>query len=279
MSIYFKNLDLSLIHKKRKAQLRRKTVNPFPFKLYKMLQDAHHKGWEDVVSWGPDGLSLQVHDIDRFMADVLPAYFSQTKFKSFQRQLNFYGFTRAMGATSECAYCHRFLIRGNQEMCKKIVRAEKQEKRSSPLSSIRGIKEESLPILQTAPLEVFLIDDTPLPLVQQCIESTHYSTYFESSSSTQSVDEQSLPMPQLPQEVFYTDDIPLPVVQESANDSKISTSFGFIEDDMNFFFGLNDFEIASDNSASFGGKSFHLLSTADERIIIWFYQFVKRSTI
>jgi len=73
----------------------------------------------------------------------------------------------------------------------------------------------------------------------------------------------------MPQEAFYNEDISLPgVVQQSANDTNFSTSFGDIEDDLDSLFPSHDFENGSNDSASFGGKSFHLLSNADERIAI-----------
>jgi hypothetical protein len=44
MSIYFKNIDLSKIIKKSKKPRRRKLINPFPIKLYQMLQEAARNG-------------------------------------------------------------------------------------------------------------------------------------------------------------------------------------------------------------------------------------------
>jgi hypothetical protein len=123
MSIYLKNLDLSKIIKRgSKKPRRRKLINPFPIKLYQMLQEAAQNGREDIVGWAPDGLSFQVHDSERFVTEVLSLHFNQTKYKSFQRQLSFYGFKRRVDGSVDGSYSHNFFIRGNKEMCKKIVR-------------------------------------------------------------------------------------------------------------------------------------------------------------
>ena len=67
----------------------------FPYKLYDMLEEADLKGFADIVSWLPNRMSFQVHDVPAFVEKVLPQYFgSQTHFRSFQRQLNFYSFVR-----------------------------------------------------------------------------------------------------------------------------------------------------------------------------------------
>jgi hypothetical protein len=123
MSIYFKNLDLSKMNSPKKPRSR-KPSNQFPVKLYQMLEDVAQTGKEDIVGWAPDGLSFRVHDTEPFMKEVLPLYFNQTKYKSFLRQLNFYGFTRITEGPLELqgSYSNKFFIRGKREMCKNITR-------------------------------------------------------------------------------------------------------------------------------------------------------------
>jgi hypothetical protein len=124
MSIYFKNLDLSKINKRPKKPRIRKPTKPFPLKLYQMLEDVAQTGKEDIVGWAPDGLSFRVHDTEPFMKEVLPLYFNQTKYKSFQRQLNFYGFTRIIEGPLQLqgSYSNKFFIRGKREVCKNVTR-------------------------------------------------------------------------------------------------------------------------------------------------------------
>lgn len=66
----------------------------FPLQLHVMLSNAHAGGYGDVCSWQPHGRSFLVKDRQRFVDEVLPIYFRQSKFSSFQRQLNLYGFVR-----------------------------------------------------------------------------------------------------------------------------------------------------------------------------------------
>jgi hypothetical protein len=73
----------------------------FPFQLYDLLEDAEMKGFESIVSWLPGGNSFKVHDHKSFMQSIMSRYFKQTKYKSFQRQLNFYKFARAAGGPNK----------------------------------------------------------------------------------------------------------------------------------------------------------------------------------
>lgn len=137
MSIYFKNLDLSKLAKKPQKSCN--SPSPFPIKLYLMLQEVAKNGKEDIISWAPDGLSFQVHDSDRFLVEILPSYFRQTQFKSFQRQLSFYRFKRSGGAGPlNGRYSHTFFIRGNMEMCKKITRVSNHRKKKTESSAPDG---------------------------------------------------------------------------------------------------------------------------------------------
>ena len=64
----------------------------FPFKLYEMLEDVEKEGDTTLVSWRPHGKAFTVHKPDEFVEAIMPYYFNQTRYKSFQRQLNLYGF-------------------------------------------------------------------------------------------------------------------------------------------------------------------------------------------
>jgi hypothetical protein len=57
---------------------------PFPFKLFQMLKDADEKGFKHLVSWNVNGKSFKVHDSAAFTKFIVPKYFKQTRYKSFQ---------------------------------------------------------------------------------------------------------------------------------------------------------------------------------------------------
>lgn len=70
----------------------------FPIRLHQMLTEIDQEEGGgggggggllgDVVSWQPHGRAFRVHHRDRFVSEVLPRYFRQGKYSSFQRQLN-----------------------------------------------------------------------------------------------------------------------------------------------------------------------------------------------
>ena len=68
--------------------------DPFPVKLHSMLDDMERMGNGGIVSWNEDGRSFSVRDPTKFAQKIMRAYFNQTKYKSFQRQLNLYKFKR-----------------------------------------------------------------------------------------------------------------------------------------------------------------------------------------
>ena len=94
----------------------------FPSKLYKCLVDAEKGGFSDVISWQQDGMSFKVHNQERFGNEILPMYFGAIKFKSWQRQLNLYGFTRVQKGLTRGSYTHEHFMRGRKSLSLEISR-------------------------------------------------------------------------------------------------------------------------------------------------------------
>ena len=69
-------------------------VVPFPWRLHQMLEAIEEAGNAPIVSWLPDGHHFQVHHPQLFVVNVIPKFFKQKSYKSFQRQLHLYGFQR-----------------------------------------------------------------------------------------------------------------------------------------------------------------------------------------
>jgi hypothetical protein len=157
----------------------------FPYLLYDLLEDAEMKGFESIVSWLPGGNSFKVHDHKSFMQSTMPRYFKQTRYKSFQRQLNFYKFARAAGGPNKGAYSHQYLIRGKRELCQLLrrnrVRAELPPTRAKlPIMSEQNLVLEIDPT-STAPLDPCLLSSMPHP--STTFDLLYSVTYPHKSSS------------------------------------------------------------------------------------------------
>ena len=98
------------------------TGEPFPQKLYRMLEEVEKTDQEDVLSFSPDGRAFAIHKPDIFTEDILPRYFSTTRISSFQRQLHHYGFQRIITGQNKGYYYHKFFWKGQKGLLKKIGR-------------------------------------------------------------------------------------------------------------------------------------------------------------
>ena len=66
----------------------RELRQPFPVKVYEMLENADEKQFSHIVSWNEVGTGFMVHNKDLFTKEIVPHYFNLTKYKSFQRQVS-----------------------------------------------------------------------------------------------------------------------------------------------------------------------------------------------
>ncbi|CAJ1963181.1 unnamed protein product [Cylindrotheca closterium] len=86
----------------------------FPFRLHKVIETVSEIDEEaSIISWTPAGRTFRIHDLDAFKTQILPKYFpKQSKYKSFRRQLQYYGFF-TMGWNH---FCHPMFVRKHQEL-------------------------------------------------------------------------------------------------------------------------------------------------------------------
>ena len=92
----------------------------FPLKLHCMLDDVESEGRDSIVSWdGEDG--FKVHNKVSFMNEIVPRYFSHSKYKSFQRMLNMWGFERIRSGPRKGVYTHASFKRGEPSLCKQMT--------------------------------------------------------------------------------------------------------------------------------------------------------------
>lgn len=89
---------------------------PFPEKMHRMLEETEKDGLTDVVSFFSHGRAFGVHDIDRFVKEIMPKYFKQSKWNSFLRQLNLYGFVRITSGPDAGGYYHELFLKGRPNL-------------------------------------------------------------------------------------------------------------------------------------------------------------------
>ena len=87
-----------------------------------MLLDAELKGFDDIVSWQPHGRCFVVHKVKEFVDQILPNYFRQSKFPSFQRQLDLYEFSRITQGKDRNGYYHDRFLLGMPELSERMNR-------------------------------------------------------------------------------------------------------------------------------------------------------------
>jgi len=109
----------------------------FPQRLMEILNNEEHS---DVISWLPHGKGFIMYKKKKFAAQVLPKYFKQSKFTSFTRKLNRWGFVRVTRGPETGAYYHQFFQRGNLRLCMQMSCQSSSNKPGvlPPIPSIGG---------------------------------------------------------------------------------------------------------------------------------------------
>jgi hypothetical protein len=92
-------------------------TEPFPEKLHRMLREVDEAGCNDCVSFFAHGRAFAVHNPTRFVTEIMPKYFRQSRLSSFQRQLNLYGFTRITQGPDAGGYYHELFLKGRPNLC------------------------------------------------------------------------------------------------------------------------------------------------------------------
>mmetsp|Transcript_24808 Transcript_24808/g.36374 ORF Transcript_24808/g.36374 Transcript_24808/m.36374 type:complete len:273 (-) Transcript_24808:74-892(-) len=86
-------------------------------------------GHSDIVSWAPHGRSFVVKKPEEFVRTALSKHFkTQTKFSSFRRQMNLYGFKRLSTGPDAGGYYHELFVRNKPLLAYRIVRITKNKK-------------------------------------------------------------------------------------------------------------------------------------------------------
>lgn len=100
----------------------------FPWKLHMVLDESVWGGFDDFISWQSNN-AFKVHDPIQFEKSIMKRFFNQTRYKSFQRQLNIYGFIRVKTAGKATgSYTHPLFIRGDPDACRFMTRTKIKKK-------------------------------------------------------------------------------------------------------------------------------------------------------
>jgi HSF-type DNA-binding len=89
-----KNVDHAELTKNLGAEARKTAETAFPSRLYQMLGEVERAGDSNIISWDGRGESFIIYEPKMFAETWMQRCFNQSKYKSFQRQLNLYNFQR-----------------------------------------------------------------------------------------------------------------------------------------------------------------------------------------
>ena len=172
----------------------------FPWQLHAMLEAAANEGFDHIVSWLDNNASFKVHEPALFVKHVLPRFFKrQSKYKSFQRQLNIWQFERLIGSRGPCngGYFHVFFHRYDTSLFHLVKRSKMSSSSSQgKLSQILDPLEEVelFPLSQASSLRRIAMTRLLVPAqntashVQEIFNSNH-----EGSSMTNNFMESIFP--------------------------------------------------------------------------------------
>jgi len=107
----------------------------FPAKLFQILSNPE---FSHIITWMPHGCSWRMLQPRLFSEVVSPKYFShQSKYSSFMRQVNGWGFKRITRGPDRNSYYHELFVRDNPEL------AWTMSRRGSSSSKNSGGKDEA----------------------------------------------------------------------------------------------------------------------------------------
>lgn len=103
---------------KTKSIARGSASEQFPGKLHDLMTYVEQQGMGgDIISWVKDGTAIMVHDPEMLLR-LLPRFgLSQTKYRSFQRQLNMWHWQRITHGPFKGGWLHPYFIRGDKKLC------------------------------------------------------------------------------------------------------------------------------------------------------------------
>ncbi|KAG7365750.1 HSF-type DNA-binding protein [Nitzschia inconspicua] len=123
----------------------------FPIKLYKLLEEVEESGQKHIIGWNSDGRHFTVFQPKIFAETWMVRYFNQSKYKSFQRQLNLYNFYRESRGKIKGIYSHKLFVRGNMALASQIRRIRTLPQTASPSTTKEEFQLPTPPPMITTP--------------------------------------------------------------------------------------------------------------------------------
>lgn len=84
---------------------------------------------KDIVDWDDHGRSFRILRPKEFESYVLPRFFEHSKFTSYIRQANGWGFRRLLAGPNRGSYYQEYFLRSMPWLCKKMRRPKVGEKK------------------------------------------------------------------------------------------------------------------------------------------------------
>lgn len=185
----------------RRVRTNKKRPPVFPKRLYDMLENAERDGYSHIISWMPDGKSFKIHadgsqdeEDEKAIVEILKRTFNQTRFKSFLRQLQLYGFERTYKGPRRGECKHEMFVRGRRDLLHKKSIEDFQRKANDTSNkspkSVRSVFQYSAsPLEVTSMPQNDSIDTTrimplcqPLARVVSGCDKATGCNYFETSA-------------------------------------------------------------------------------------------------
>ena len=115
---------------------------PFPQKLFRMLNDAEDSGYSEIVCWMPSGETFSILDNYKFIRQVAPNFFQHSKMSSFTRQLQLYHFRRVVEAGNVDCYKHPDFKKDHPELLYKIRRSKRKKATGAMVAAAPASKDD-----------------------------------------------------------------------------------------------------------------------------------------
>jgi len=155
----------------------------FPFKLHSILESSGASGQEAIISWLPSGKAFKIHKPKEFADAIMPQYFNQTKYRSFQRQLYIYGFDRVKDKASDDygAYFHELFIRGASDLC---LDMQRKKIKGTGLSNEKRRKQASAHRSHTKPSSNGNTSNMNITVPQQLLTTSNQASMLSETQPT-----------------------------------------------------------------------------------------------